>query len=515
MRIRVKMVLADGTSSDEICQGTTIAIGRDPKCEIAVDAARHTQVSWMHARLACDGDALLVHDCNSKNGTYVNEQPVEGTAPLRVGDTLQLGRKGPKYVLLEFTPGDVPDQADAVTPPGAMMVAAPAPVSREENFGSGSTTGKEPVRWAVLAGGGLAVVALLLLMARLASPPTVIVMQPGDGPPVQSERPQAQQDSTKPREDTASARAASTPAKPQDAPKDAPGTGNHEKHKEKGSVATVPPPEKKKSVEGQLQDAVYLVQLERYNEFIPFVTCCAIDEHVLLTSAREAAQLVHWRKNGTFHRIWVVNQTGSAKFEVEEIRAHRTFAQLVRLNEGEKWIYFNLALLTVKEKLPSIVPLASAESLRQLESGLPLTCLGFSHDGKKITKYNPPKLQVGKNNHIYTITTVPAPQELPFADEPPRLLHLDGEVPHVEVDVPQSNSKVVMPAYGSPVVNQHGELVAVYGATMEPPKGQELLIFHYAAVICPKLIRLWLEKEDTQTWVLPDLLPASSGAKRK
>ena len=79
-----------------------------------------------------------------------------------------------------------------------------------------------------------------------------------------------------------------------------------------------------------------------------------------------------------------------------------------------------------------------------------MICLGFSHDGKKLTKHNPPKLQFGKNNRIYTITTIPAPADLPFGDEPPRLLHLDGEIPHQTIDVRQENHRLSVPPTVAP-----------------------------------------------------------------
>jgi hypothetical protein len=261
--------------------------------------------------------------------------------------------------------------------------------------------------------------------------------------------------------------------------------------------------------EQQLRQSVYLIQLEKYNELLPFATCCAITENTLITTAREAAQLVRWRKSDTFHRVWISDETGTVRREVEGIRAHCMFVKLAQDGDRQRWIYFDFALLTVEDKLPTFVPLASKDELKELESGLSLTCLGFSHDGKKITKHNRPKLQNGKHNCIYTITTSPASADVPGPTEPARLLHIDGEIPHESMETPQSGNKVVMPAYGSPIFNRQGRLVAVYGATMEPTKGQELLAFHYAPVINPNWINLWLQKEDTKTWPVPDVLPAT------
>jgi hypothetical protein len=282
------------------------------------------------------------------------------------------------------------------------------------------------------------------------------------------------------------------------------------------------------SEDPKIRDAVYLVELEIYKQLIPFATCCAINEKTLLTSAREAAQLVSYRNEGLEHRIWICNEKG-VKREVEEIRALRAFTPLfregTRLETGKsargqeepaaenncpKWIYFDLALLTVEQKLPTFVPLASSEELKSLEKGLPLLCLGYAHDTKIISKYNMPKLQSGKGNSIYLIANLPPSN--PSADEPPRLLHMDGEIPTQWVDDPSAKRKVAIRPYGSPVFNLQGKLVAVYGDTPPPPKGEESLLLHYAPVISPKLIDDWLrgeanQTEDTETWTLPGLLP--------
>jgi hypothetical protein len=154
--------------------------------------------------------------------------------------------------------------------------------------------------------------------------------------------------------------------------------------------------------------------------------------------------------------------------------------------------------------------LASSEELKSLEKGLPLLCLGYAHDTKIISKYNMPKLQSGKGNSIYLIANLPPSN--PSADEPPRLLHMDGEIPTQWVDDPSAKRKVAIRPYGSPVFNLQGKLVAVYGDTPPPPKGEESLLLHYAPVISPKLIDDWLrgeanQTEDTETWTLPGLLP--------
>jgi DNA-binding winged helix-turn-helix (wHTH) protein len=69
-------------------------IGRDPRCSIWVDASG---VSRRHARIVLAGDAALVEDLGSKNGTAVSFRPIEGPRRLHDGDVIQLGSTELKF----------------------------------------------------------------------------------------------------------------------------------------------------------------------------------------------------------------------------------------------------------------------------------------------------------------------------------------------------------------------------------------------------------------------------------
>jgi hypothetical protein len=63
-------------------------VGRDPACDFAII---HPSVSALHCELVLSNDGVLIHDCDSTNGTFVNGEPVK-EAWLRAGQTVQLGR---------------------------------------------------------------------------------------------------------------------------------------------------------------------------------------------------------------------------------------------------------------------------------------------------------------------------------------------------------------------------------------------------------------------------------------
>ncbi len=92
----------------------TVSIGRDPLCELSIDAIRYTTVSRRHAEIRpvttvdeAMGERWWLCDLNSSNGTFINQQKLVGCQVLQPGDRIVLGQQGPEYVF-ELLPGDEP-----------------------------------------------------------------------------------------------------------------------------------------------------------------------------------------------------------------------------------------------------------------------------------------------------------------------------------------------------------------------------------------------------------------------
>lgn len=66
----------------------TLVIGRHPDCEIVLP---DRQISRQHARISRQGDTFVIEDLGSKNGTYVNGEPVVDRRVLTDGDVVQIG----------------------------------------------------------------------------------------------------------------------------------------------------------------------------------------------------------------------------------------------------------------------------------------------------------------------------------------------------------------------------------------------------------------------------------------
>jgi pSer/pThr/pTyr-binding forkhead associated (FHA) protein len=69
-------------------QDETTTIGRSPDCDIFLD---DVTVSRQHAVLRRNGDAFVIEDQGSLNGTFVNRERIE-SAELTDGDEVQVGK---------------------------------------------------------------------------------------------------------------------------------------------------------------------------------------------------------------------------------------------------------------------------------------------------------------------------------------------------------------------------------------------------------------------------------------
>ncbi len=65
----------------------TNRVGRDPENDFTID---HPTVSTHHCEFILTNDGVVLHDLNSTNGSYVNDQPVTH-AWLEAGQTVRLG----------------------------------------------------------------------------------------------------------------------------------------------------------------------------------------------------------------------------------------------------------------------------------------------------------------------------------------------------------------------------------------------------------------------------------------
>jgi pSer/pThr/pTyr-binding forkhead associated (FHA) protein len=65
-----------------------VVIGRSSYCSLILD---HASVSRLHARVRLVGDAVVIEDAESRNGTFVNDTRITAPTAVRVDDRILVG----------------------------------------------------------------------------------------------------------------------------------------------------------------------------------------------------------------------------------------------------------------------------------------------------------------------------------------------------------------------------------------------------------------------------------------
>jgi len=111
------LIASDGQLTGErwIVDREKLVIGRGNDCEVILP---ERQVSRYHAEILNETDKFFLHDLDSKNGTHLNGNQVQGTVPLNDGDEIQIAL----CVKLLFVGSDatVPLTTDGMVPKGKL-----------------------------------------------------------------------------------------------------------------------------------------------------------------------------------------------------------------------------------------------------------------------------------------------------------------------------------------------------------------------------------------------------------
>jgi pSer/pThr/pTyr-binding forkhead associated (FHA) protein len=67
-----------------------LTIGRAEACDIGLFG--DPDIERLHARILRQGDQFFLADAGSSSGTYLNDQRINGPAPLRSGDAIRVGK---------------------------------------------------------------------------------------------------------------------------------------------------------------------------------------------------------------------------------------------------------------------------------------------------------------------------------------------------------------------------------------------------------------------------------------
>ena len=159
-----------------------VVIGRDPTCQIVLDALTYRMVSRRHAVVrplssSLDGKfSWLLCDLNSANGTFLNGKCLSECQELHAGDRISLGSDGPQFIFEYDLISQPTEMSKQVKPlPSASQnnghtdLKQPDSVSFTQLFPIIST-GKDLTRKAYLIPGILTVIFVVLMFATVGRP---------------------------------------------------------------------------------------------------------------------------------------------------------------------------------------------------------------------------------------------------------------------------------------------------------------------------------------------------------
>jgi hypothetical protein len=126
MKIRLSIAAAESGATTFEHGGPVIRIGRDPGCELSLQGEASDAVSRQHARIDLAPGGATLADTGSSNGTLLNGRLLEGQAPLRVGDRIQMGFTGATLTVLALDLDAPPGRTSAARPRAVLIGAAAA-----------------------------------------------------------------------------------------------------------------------------------------------------------------------------------------------------------------------------------------------------------------------------------------------------------------------------------------------------------------------------------------------------
>ena len=175
-----KVEVSESASRYSLLPGKEMVIGRDPICQIVLDAMIYRMVSRRHAvvrplSLATNsGCSWVICDLNSANGTFLNGEHLKGCQELHLGDRISIGADGPQFIF-EY---EVIAQKTIINVSKATVLSSINNQSLSSKQDSVSftqlfpiiSTGKDLTRKAYLIPGILTVVFVVLMFASVGHP---------------------------------------------------------------------------------------------------------------------------------------------------------------------------------------------------------------------------------------------------------------------------------------------------------------------------------------------------------
>ncbi len=108
MQVTLRVLSGKSEGKDIKIKKSRFLIGRHEDCHLR---PKTDSVSRRHCQIVIDGERAVCSDLGSKNGTFINDKPVEGEVELKSGDLLRVGKM--RFELLIDSEVDASSKSDA------------------------------------------------------------------------------------------------------------------------------------------------------------------------------------------------------------------------------------------------------------------------------------------------------------------------------------------------------------------------------------------------------------------
>ena len=88
MEIKLKVLQGSSSGKELLVTGPEFVIGRSDDCNLRPHS---DAVSRRHCSISIRDGLAIARDLGSRNGTYVNDQQIEGAVEIKTGDQLRVG----------------------------------------------------------------------------------------------------------------------------------------------------------------------------------------------------------------------------------------------------------------------------------------------------------------------------------------------------------------------------------------------------------------------------------------
>jgi tetratricopeptide (TPR) repeat protein len=96
MKIILTHIKGSQAGSKTEYESPFVRVGRDPReCDLAFNSIQEPGVSRLHAVISFYEGNFYLEDLNSRNGTYLDQEQIEGKVTLKKGNFIQFGVEGP------------------------------------------------------------------------------------------------------------------------------------------------------------------------------------------------------------------------------------------------------------------------------------------------------------------------------------------------------------------------------------------------------------------------------------